>query len=68
MCYFFVNFFRVKNRGRNSKHNWEEMRTNDRWLIVSDDQDLSYVCALMDVATELEWRTLVVGSNVTCCR
>jgi hypothetical protein len=46
----------------------DEVRTNDRWLVVSDDQDIEYVCTLIDVSAELEWRTLVVGNNVTCCR
>ena len=57
-----------RNRAKPAKGHLEELRTNDRWLVVSDDQKLEYACSLVDVAFELEWRTLVVGKNVTCCR
>lgn len=47
---------------------WEEGRTNDRWLVVTDDQDTAFICALADISAELEWRMLVVGNNISCCR
>ena len=60
---------RVKNqKPRTRAHHWEEGHTNDRWVVVADHNLTDYVCTLVDLVTEHEWRVLVVGHNITCCR
>jgi hypothetical protein len=58
----------TRNRAKELKSIWEEGRTNDRWLVVTDDQDTAFICSLADISAELEWRMLVVGNNISCCR
>lgn len=64
--YFF--FRNSKSRAKEFKSVWEEGRTNDRWIVVTDDQDTAYICSLALISAELEWRMLVVGNNISCCR